>query len=127
MQVRLSVPLGVTGKLRECTGLLSAPSHFLHMSNMGRASETIRCAVSSEPNVQFSLTWLSSEARGARPDGIRQSTRKDGEPRAAVSAVGHGVGKTCFQGSVADPSHYGLQTEKVMPVPLLCALLRCLN
>lgn len=126
VQVRLGVPLGVTGKLGECIGPLSTPCHLLHMSNMGRVSKTIRCAVSSEPSVQFSLTWLSSEARGAWPFSIRQSTRKDGEPRAAVSAVGHGVGKTCSQGCL-QPSCYDPQTEEMTPVPLLCALLRCLN
>lgn len=121
------MPLLVTGKLGECIGPLSAPCHLLHVSNMGRVSKTIRCAVSSEPNVQFSLTWLSSEARGAWPFSIPQSTRKHGEPRAAVSAVGHGAGKTCSQGSLADPSRYGPQTEEMTPVPLLCALLRCLD
>lgn len=58
MQVRLGVPLGVTGKLGEGIGPLSAPRHLLHIRNMGRASKTIHCARSSEPHL--------AELRGQR-------------------------------------------------------------
>lgn len=65
MQVRLCMPLGVTGKLGEGIGPLSAPCHLLHIRNMGRASKTICCAGPSEPHL--------AELRGQRSTAGRHS------------------------------------------------------